>query len=409
MSDLTSILRVATRQAAEIIDIPQVIGTWEDLIQAFARGIESRLPEIDEYFRVESLPYPERAALQGTPAWQTYLDARKMYFISIIFPEDSFDKMRRMGGGYLFLALLQKYEIGPALRRKVEAAAKFWSKTRMQKAKKGQEVETFKKTMNTYREHLALAKTVMSQSVDRSTATPDQVKTWTAGPFRLLNTGGFDDKTMEECSMVLEKAVQLMKSKGITKPLYGDIMISKTVDRKTSILAFYLPSKDEMFVRANLKNFKAEAVKTVIHELAHRLQTKFMSGKQSEVNAMYRTIASKSRDRDREKLKALLGNPELMPKPGDTLEDGGKLFQVERVVYDTVILHLVEEPRAKAKINILAYARKKGINIETPNNSGFVTNYAATNADENFAEMVSYYCVGELAQDQVELLEKLLG
>lgn len=50
----------------------------------------------------------------------------------------------------------------------------------------------------------------------------------------------------------------------------------------------------------------------------------------------------------------------------------------------------------------------KGLKPKSVPGSGFITPYAGKDADENFAEMVSYYCLDELPQDQVELLEKVL-
>ena len=40
--------------------------------------------------------------------------------------------------------------------------------------------------------------------------------------------------------------------------------------------------------------------------------------------------------------------------------------------------------------------------------SGFVTDYAKKDEQENFAEMVAAYCLGKLPEDQVEMLKALL-
>jgi Putative zinc-binding metallo-peptidase len=360
MPDLISIHRVLSKRSAEIADIPRVVGDWENQIGVYARDLEARLPELAEYFRIEALPRQERleAIPHGSPAHKAWTAAYLLLRNLQGFSKKSYAKMYNLGGKELFLGLLQKYEMPKAIRQKVEAAAKYWSKTRAQDAKRGAEVETFKKTMQVYRDHLALAKTAMSGSVDRSTATPDQIKTWTAGPFRLLNTGGFKDKTMEDCVQVVEKAVQLMKSKGLSKVLYGDILISNTVGRNSKVLAFYLPSKDEMFVRANLKGVKQDALHTVIHELGHRLHFKFLSGKKREIALMYMDIGRNSRDLTKDKLQKVLSDPTLLPKPGDK--------------------------------------------------NGFVTQYASKDENENLAEMIAFYCMGGLAPDQVEMLEAIL-
>lgn len=415
MSNLHHIRNVISKitQSAEIADVPRVLRDMEERIQRYAQELEVRLPELDEYLRLEALPFNERdlATPMGSPAQLAYRDGYRLFLRLKIFPKDSFARLSNIGLNGVFLALLQKYEIPAALRKKVEGAAKIWAKSRVQDPKKGAELETFKRLMQMYREHAALIRTVMAQGVDRSTATPEQVKTWTAGPFRLLNTGGFDDKTMEDCAQVVEKAVHHLKAKGLGKVCYGDIMISNTVGRSSRILAFYLPSKDEMFVRANLKNVKSDAVHTVLHELAHRLQTKFLSGKRREINTMYQIIGRHSKDADRDKLQAILDNPEIKPKPGDTVVEPkkGLVFEVDQVVYDTVHVHLVEEPKVKAKISLLGYVQMKGIKVDVPDRSGFVTHYAGKDADENFAEMVAAYCLGDLPPNQVEMLEPIIS
>jgi hypothetical protein len=407
MPDLTSIHRVLSKRSAEIADIPRILKDWENLIEIYSKKFEDRLPELEELFRLEALPFSERhkAIPNGSPAHKAYVAAYQLYLSLRKFPSVSYVEMHNRGGRELFLGLLQKYEMPKAIRQKVEAAAKYWSKTRAQDAKKGAEVAAFK----VYRDHLALAKTAMSGSVDRSTATSDQIKTWAAGPFRLLNTGGFEDKTMEDCVQVVEKAAQLMKAKGLSKVLYGDILISNTVGRNSKVLAFYLPSKDEMFVRANLKGVKQDALHTVIHELGHRLHFKFLSGKKREIALMYREISHKSRDLTKDKLQKVLSDPALLPQQGDTIKDPkGVDYVVDKVIYDEVHLHLLREPRKKAKINLLGYIDLKGIKVEVPNKSGFVTQYASKDPDENLAEMIAAYCMGELAPDQVEMLEAIL-
>jgi hypothetical protein len=415
MSDLAHIRKVVARvsQAAEITNIPRVVSDIDNQIDIYAKEIESRLPELDEYLRVEALPAEARREFlygdRESAEYKAFQAGYRLLGKIKYFPKLSYVRLHNLGAGNLFLALLQKYEMPPTIRKKVETAAKFWSKSRVGDPKKGTEVAAFKKTMQMYRDHLALAKTAMAQSVDRSTAAPDQVKTWTAGPFRLLNTGGFDDKTMEDCVQVVEKAAQLMRSKGLAKVLYGDVLISNTVNRKSSILAFYLTSKDEMFVRANLKGVKHDATYTVIHELGHRLQFKFLSSKDRQIDTMYEALDRKSKNQDREKLQAILNDPKIRPQPGDTVTDQkGLTFAVDSVVYDTVHLHLVEEPKVKARVPLLGYAQLKNIRVDVPERSGFVTFYAGKDSVENFAEMVANYCFDTLPEDQVEMLEAII-
>ncbi len=43
------------------------------------------------------------------------------------------------------------------------------------------------------------------------------------------------------------------------------------------------------------------------------------------------------------------------------------------------------------------------------NQLGFVTPYAGKSKEENFAEMVGFYCTDELSAEQVKDLEEILG
>lgn len=88
-------------------------------------------------------------------------------------------------------------------------------------------------------------------------------------------------------------------------------------------------------------------------------------------------------------------------------------YLVETIEYGyrhgyTVILVPKEEPTVKAKISLKNYLALKGIKPEVPTASGFVTRYAQTDYAENFAEMVTHYCLGKLAADQVTALEAIL-
>jgi hypothetical protein len=192
------------------------------------------------------------------------------------------------------------------------------------------------------------------------------------------------------------------------KVCYGDIFITNTVGRNSRVLAFYVANKDEMFIRANLKGVKGNALHTVLHELGHRLHYKFMSGKQREINSLYSVLDRKSGETKREKLETLLANPGLQPQPGDTLELKGKTYIVNTVVYDTVSLRLAEDSTQKASINLLAYMKMKGVKIPVGPMVDFITDYAEKNADENFAEMVAFYCLGQLPTDLEQLLRPLL-
>jgi hypothetical protein len=400
MSDLRHINRVVAtevRTADLLADIPDVLQKWERVLRGYA-GVSKYLPMVSGYHPTNSgLDEMDHKILRGLPTM-----LRR-------FPSISYATLHsQVGVGRLFLALLQQYEMSPALRRKVEVAAKFWSKTKALDPKRGTEEATFHKLTQVYLEQFNLAKDVVSKGVERSTMAPEMVKNWTAGPFRLVNTGGFDDKTMENCAQVVEKAVQLLKSKGLGKVCYGDMLVSNTIGRNSRVLAFYLPDKDEMFIRANLKGVVQDAVHTVIHELGHRLHRKFLGNKDREINSLYHTLASRSHGDQRAKIDTIRKDPNLLPKPGDKISTGrGKNYEVAAVAYDKVHLRSLDTPGVTAKVDLLGYMEIKGLKVETPTN-GFVTEYAGKSAAENFAEMVTFYCLGRLNPEHTQMLETIL-
>lgn len=195
-------------------------------------------------------------------------------------------------GHNLFLALIQQYELPPKTRKGVEAAAKFYSKSRVQMPKRGKEAETYGKYLEIYREQFVLAKTAITQSQPRGVGEDTGAKSKKAGPFTIVNTGGFDEETMDEAAKVTATAAELLHRKGLGKVCYGEVLLSNTLSKST-VLAFYLVKNDEMFVRANLKGKQHDAVATIIHELGHRLQFKFLPSKQRDINHLYYVIANK--------------------------------------------------------------------------------------------------------------------
>ena len=242
---------------------------------------------------------------------------------------------------------------------------------------------------------------------------PEKVK---AGPFTLINTGGFNDKIIAECAKVVETSAHLLQSHGLGQVCYGDVLISNTL-MKSNVLAFYLIQKDELFVRANLRGKEGAAVLTVLHELGHRLSFKFLKDKHHEIANIYNQIARKESTSKKDALERIWNDPTLKPKRGDEVKDSkGNEYVVSGWDYSRgqIVVQLVAKDQPapgvvqKARINLEGYAALKGILPKEEKPSGFVTAYAKTNDQENFAEMIAHYCVGKLHEDQVEMLKALL-
>ncbi len=330
----------------------------------------------------------------------------------------SLDGIKLVQPWSLFLSLLQQYDLPPVSRKAVETASKYFAKSRIRSPKDPMEwvtgYETFVKQLRAFSlvAHDALAHG-KPRTGEAAEAKPDKVR---AGPFTLVNTGGFNDAVMAECLKVVEIAAHQLTSHGLGKVCYGDVLISNTL-MKSNVLAFYLLQKDEMFVRANLKGKEGAAVETVVHELGHRLMYKFLTSKHHEIEQIYRTIAQKSSAARAEAIIQVLKDPALTPKHGDSfVSSKGEEFTVTGIEVPprgAVVVKLVAkdqpDPRVtvKAKIPLEAYAAAKGI-LPKIKHTGFVTNYASTDAAENFAEMVAYYCAGKLPEDQVEMLKAVI-
>lgn len=398
---------VARRYAMAIGDIPNLIRSWEDTLDRY-QDLEVELPHV--LSAQEYLSQHEGDPFEGKKLEVSRYFGNKKYAY-LLFPKTSLASLQRIGVQNIFLGLLQQYDLPSDVRKKVEACSRFYEKTRFASPKNLEEgIKAFKKLFNLYTEHLAIAKDAFGKATVRGVDAPTVLR---AGLFRVVNTGGFDETTMTNCAKVLEKATHLLAKKGLGKVCYGDALISNTLT-KGSVLAFYHTSSDEFFVRANLKGKEGAALQTVIHELAHRLYFKFLQSNHRDIARIYQVIKSKVDQSTSDLEFEIRKNPDLSPKPGDTVVEKGKTYVVERIGYGgsrsgyQVTLHREDDPSSKASISLKGWALLKGIKPESKPGSGFITPYAGKNDEENFAEMVAFYCMDELPQDQVEMLEKVL-
>ena len=333
---------------------------------------------------------------------------------------NSFSVLKQSTGS-LFLAILQQLAVPPNRVKKVQAAARFWAKSSMrfkldlsswvtqlgtQDQKYLAHLAAYSDLLSTYREHVALvADVVVSARPHGEEATP-KLK---AGPFTLVNTGNFPPKVMEDVRQTVEKAAAAMTRVGLGKVCYGDVMVTNTITSKSNVVAFYILAHDEMFVRANVKP-SIDSVDTVCHELAHRLENKFLQSARGEIQALYRTINR----------HVGLGPPtEGWPEVGHAVEYKGDKLVVLNVNRYTNKIQFGEPPTA-GKMSRTVYTAPslewwakniEGRELERgPDFNGFITPYAKSGGpSENFAEMVSYYAAGKLPSGLVELLEPILG
>lgn len=319
-------------------------------------------------------------------------------------------------GHRLFLAILQTYTLPPALRKKIEIASRVYLKETNPrfKAKSGamlylERIQVFEKYLGLLQSHLAYAKEAIAKGKEHTEEGAGATKI-RVGPFTLVNTGGFNEKQMNEVADVVQKATAFAQSSGLGEVCYGEVQVTNTIS-KSNVLAFYLLAKDELFVRANVKS-TTDVVRNVLHELGHRYQHKFLKVN-GGIEMLYRTLSGQETKRkyDREKVK------EKLPKPGETLVSKGKTYVVTRAIPDykagyKILLEQADNPKVQAAISIDGWLSMKGEHRnfdEDPNYIGFVTEYAKSGGpSENFAEMFAYYCMGRLPVLQSVPFEELV-
>lgn len=319
-------------------------------------------------------------------------------------------------GDKLFLSIIQQYVLPPALRKKVEMAARTYSKSRHSVRRKlpGQEFEyigDFEKLVKVLRLHVDVAKDALAKGKEHVEGDDAATKV-NVGAFTLVNTGGFDPKVMDTVTSVVKKASEYVKSSGLGKVLYGDILVTNTIMKNSRVLAFYMVTNDEMFIRANVKA-SIDTIQTVLHELGHRYEAKFLKDKRG-VDRLYRLIDGQESARERSIQKSLKA-----PEVGETVVIKGDLYRVRAVTWgrggEKVVLEDPDNPKETASISLEGYLSYKGgapnraRNFdEDPNYKGFVTDYARKTPSENFAEMFAFYCMGRLPVMQSVAFEELV-
>lgn len=307
----------------------------------------------------------------------------------------------------LSLAVLQQFNLPTPLRRKIEQTAKYWASKQSPKTKKNKGVgieDRYDFTISLYLDQLETVREQHAAILDalaKGKVMSEGNGKIQAGPFTLVNTGGFSDEIMNDVANTVQKAAALLTQHGLGKVCYGEILVSKKVGR-ANVLAFYLKDSDEMFVRAGLR-INVDSIRTIIHELGHRLHRKFLAGKDREISSLYAKYNTRKTLR--------LDNPEP-PPIGDSVPYKGKEIFVTRIdrLKGKVWLGEPGGNPDRYSIPLRDYALFKGSAPSAePNPKGFVTPYAGKSPEENLAEMVSFYCMDKLSSEQVEDLEVILN
>lgn len=189
------------------------------------------------------------------------------------------------------LGLLQQFALPAGVRKSIEVSSAWWNKgVRLPRAGRGgtyeegealgvelylDHLETFRKYEKVFEKAIQLGKAHSGEGEGATKVV--------AGPFTVVNTGGFSSEVVARSAKVAVVVAQRMEGIGLGKVCYGDLHLSGKLMGK-NVAAFYSPGHDEMFIRPNIPG---DAVRYICHELTHRLVNKHLRSKQSEIAQLY--------------------------------------------------------------------------------------------------------------------------
>lgn len=308
------------------------------------------------------------------------------------------------GAWKMFIAMLRHYQLAPKDRRKLESAVRFWSRKKLSTPRIASK-DYFTPYERWFafadgetpemHEHLDLARRILEKGGWVGGGEEGKIK---AGPFLLVNSGGFKPDIIEAVAEACREAASLMERAGIGHACYGEVYVVGRVSG-SNVVAQYERATDALYVRASVRR-DYEYVRNLIHEIGHRLVTKF--GSDEAVKQIQRLYG-------RQQTRARLVDYEL-PPIGETLREANGEFIVTGYRGRSVLLRKQGEAGEKVySVTLEGYARAKGKQFGLVPEQGFVTAYATRSPEENFCEMVSFHCSERLPAKQQELLEPVFA
>jgi hypothetical protein len=312
-------------------------------------------------------------------------------------------KYRSLGLRDLFPNMLRDYEMSAEDRKVIERAARSTARRNL-RVKPTEANDVYLREVAGFAEFGRVAAKVIGSGNVRLARTCPVV-----GGFRLVNAGGFNTKVLSVAMQVVQEASDKLKDAGFESLIYGDVNVVGSITAGKSLLAHYDTGTDEVYIRANLRGRTGPAVRTVLHELAHRLEFKFMVDRQQRskrgvaresVVRLYRRLT----DKYEQILADAVWDRANWPKPGEhigqwvvkgvSLGPRGARIEVTHPESDEIVGHAPLE----------SYVRQK-----LPPTAVFVSRYASTDPSENFAEMVTEMCLGSLSADNEKMLMQTIN
>jgi hypothetical protein len=327
-------------------------------------------------------------------------------------------------------AILQQLVLPPKPRKAIEAIAKFYARTprfstrgRTYEEARAKAVQIYLDFLEDFRKQEKVFEIAISQGKQHA-GEGEGATRFKAGPFTLVNSGGFSTEQMQNIAKLAEEAAQKMAGIGLGKVNYGDIILSNRIERP-NWAAFYVVAKDEMFIRADSK-VNMDTVRVLCHELTHRLEHKFLQGKEHEISQLYSTINTHTGFMSETELPAFGASVPYKGEPWKVIERDTRRRSVKLAPANPLRCFVCAEkgraehepdeehkfPIARRETIVMPAAMFFKLNgvEQKVDPLDFITGYAKKGGPgENFAEMVSFYAIGKLPKEQLDLLLPILS
>ena len=218
----------------------------------------------------------------------------------------------------------------------------------------------------------------------------------TVGPFMMHNTLHLEDEKLASTIAVVEKATARIRASNskFAKVLYGDVFIVGKISQSRE-RAWYYIKDDSLYLR--LMTGLTE-VRSLCHELGHRYWHKFLQG---DAPRQWRTTYFKMKNLNTPKVEL----PKVGEPLGVSVKGHAEMPLVESYGYSgrgTRVINLVGGGAVTVS-GIFEALEKMAVATKFP------TPYAATSAEEYFAECFADYVGGTLAPEHVKLFEEAVG
>ena len=307
----------------------------------------------------------------------------------------------------MFMALVQQRKLPTALRRKVEAAVRSWD---IRKHPSGRptrkdwlggyegDVNAYLGRVEMIRDQLLTAREAFASSSITGAGGEASDVHMEAGPFTIVNSGGFSEQFMRSAADAIGQASVILERKGLGFVCYGEAHVVKQVARQ-AVLARYVGDTDTFLIRGFTRG-SHEYVGTIIHELGHRLIEKFMT------DAAKRLMVSLYRHQKTERYIRKLDL--VMPHVGDTIQEHGKVYEVTGHKGVSILMRRKGTEKPVYRVSVESWVSAKADEAGEIPPKGFVNRYASKSPDENFCEMLRYYCMGKLPESQAALIEPVI-